>query len=357
MAFTLAYPWLLLLLPLPLAVYWLTSAHQETREGLVVPFIDRLASQTGQAPAEGAVVMRGGWLRTISLTVTWLCVVVALARPQIIEPPVTKQVPVRDLLLAVDLSGSMATQDFADAKGKKVDRLTAVKEVLDDFLSKRKGDRVGLIFFGSAPFVQAPFTEDLKVCRELLDEAQVNMAGPQTAFGDALGLTITLFDRSQVKDRVLIALTDGNDTASKVAPVKAAEIARDKGIVVHTVAVGDPRAAGEDALDVDTLKNVAATTGGLYAHAADRGQLNQIYEKLDKLETHKVETVSHRPRRDVFWWPLALGVFVSALQHTLQLVFDRPRSRDRPSSSKQADRGLEREGGTRTTEDSHEVAA
>src|SRR5690606_11944978 len=127
------------------------------------------------------------------------------------------------------------TADFQNAAGKTVSRLDAVKEVLDDFLMHRKGDRVGLILFGSAPFVQAPFTGDLAVCRELLDEAQVKMAGPQTAFGDALGLAITVFDRSTVKDRVLIALTDGNDTASKVPPAKAAEIARDKGIVIHTI--------------------------------------------------------------------------------------------------------------------------
>src|SRR5215510_4625133 len=320
MAFTLAYPWLLILLPLPLAIYWLTSPHQETREGLVVPFIDRLAVQTGQAPAEGAVVMRGGWIRFVSLILSWVCVVVALARPQIIEPPVTKQIPVRDMLLAVDLSGSMATEDFTNATGKKVDRLTAVKEVLDDFLSKRKGDRVGLIFFGSAPFVQAPFTEDLKVCRELLDEAQVKMAGPQTAFGDALGLAITVFDRSQVKSRVLIALTDGNDTSSKVPPAKAAQIAKDKGIVIHTVAVGDPKAAGEDALDVDTLKNVASATGGLYSHAADRKQLQEIYAQLDKLETRKAQTITHRPRRDIYWQPLAVGLIVSMLQQSLGLL-------------------------------------
>src|SRR5215471_8539483 len=328
---TLAYPWVILLLPLPLLVYWLSPPHLEPRESLVVPFLERLAIQTGQEPGEGAVVMRGRWLRTIALTLAWICVVVALARPQIIEAPITKNVPVRDMLLAVDLSGSMETKDFKDAKGQTVDRLTAVKEVLDDFLANRKGDRVGLIFFGSAPFVQAPFTEDLKVCRELLDEAQVKMAGPQTAFGDAIGLAMTVFEHSQSKQRVLIALTDGNDTDSKVPPAKAAEIAKDKGIVIHTVAVGDPRAAGEDALDVDTLKKVATTTGGLYAHADDRAQLNEIYSKLDKLETHKAETVSRRPRRDVFWWPLALGVLVSALQHTLQLIFNRPRSRARPS--------------------------
>lgn len=123
---------------------------------------------------------------------------------------------------------------------------------------------MGLILFGNAAFVQVPFTEELAVARQLLDEAQVGMAGPQTAFGDALGLAINVFDRSTVKERVLIALTDGNDTSSKVPPEKAAQIAHDKGIVIHTVAVGDPRAAGEDALDETTLKNVAALTGGLY---------------------------------------------------------------------------------------------
>lgn len=317
---TLAYPWLLLLLPLPALVWWLTPAHREPRQGLIVPFLSRLAQESGQEPGEGAVVLRGGWLRLASLVIGWLCILIALARPQLIEPPITKTVPVRDLLLAVDLSGSMETQDFTNAQGKKIDRLTAVKEVLDDFLMKRKGDRVGLIFFGSAPFVQAPFTEDLKVCRELLDEAQVKMAGPQTAFGDALGLAITVFDRSEVKERVLIALTDGNDTASKIPPAKAAEIARDKDIVIHTVAVGDPRAAGEDALDVDTLKNVAATTGGTYAHAADRTQLDEIYRKLDAIESHKAETISHRPRRDIYWWPLTVAIVVSALQHSLQLL-------------------------------------
>src|SRR5262249_5926912 len=109
----------------------------------------------------------------------------------------------------------METQGFKEAGGKTVDRRTAAEGVVGDVLARRQGDRVGLIFFGSAPFVQAPFTEDLKVCRQLLDEAQVKMAGPQTAFGDALGLAITVFDRSTVKERVLIALTDGNDTASK----------------------------------------------------------------------------------------------------------------------------------------------
>jgi Ca-activated chloride channel homolog len=341
--FTLAYPWWLFLLPAPLLVWWFMPPHREPRRGLVVPFLPRLAEQSGQKATEGAIVLRGGWLRWISLLIVWLCVVVALARPQIIERPVTKEVPVRDLLLAVDLSGSMETKDFQNAKGETVDRLTAVKEVLDEFLSRRQGDRVGLIFFGSAPFVQAPFTEDLKVCRQLLDEAQVKMAGPQTALGDALGLAINVFDRSPVRERVLIALTDGNDTASQVPPAKAAQIAKDKGIITHTISVGDPTAAGEDALDVETLRAIASESGGIYAHGGDRKQLEEIYHKIDALETRQAETISHRPKRDVYWWPLAIGFSVSLLQHALQLIINRPGSRPPSSNPIANDRGRERD--------------
>jgi Ca-activated chloride channel family protein len=317
---TLAYPWVLASLPLPLVVAWLVPPFRQSRDGVRVPYLTRLATQVGRIPGEGAAVLRGEWLRWIALTLLWLACVVAVARPQIIEPPLTKTVPKRDMLLAVDLSGSMDTKDFKNAKGEVVDRLTAVKEVLDDFLTRRAGDRVGLIFFGSAPFVQAPFTEDLKVCRQLLDEARTNMAGPQTALGDAIGLAITLFDRSPMQDRVLILLTDGNDTVSKVPPRKAAEIANTKNIVLHTVAVGDPQAAGENPLDVDTLKYLAAETGGLYSFAADRNQLANIYAQLDKLNTRPAETVTHRPRRDMYWWPLAVALILSFAEQAIELM-------------------------------------
>ena len=186
---------------------------------------------------------------------------IALARPQWIEDPIVREEPTRDMLLAVDLSGSMEAKDFTDDRGQQVDRLTAVKQVLDDFLSRREGDRIGLIFFGTAAFVQAPFTGDLDVVRTLMDEAQVRMAGPRTAMGDAIGLAMKIFESSDVEDRVLIVLTDGNDTGSLVPPVRAAEIAGDNGIVVHTVAVGDPAAAQEEKLDEETLEAVARASG------------------------------------------------------------------------------------------------
>lgn len=318
--YTLAHPWLLLFLPLPLLAWWLLPPHGEPRPGLVVPFLQRLADASGHEAAHGASITRGTLVRTVVICACWVLVVLALARPQIIEPPITKQIPVRDMLLAVDLSGSMETKDFSDEADNTVDRLTAVKSVLDGFLARREGDRVGLIFFGSAAFVQAPFTEDLEVVRQLLNEAQVRMAGPQTAFGDALGLAINVFDRSTVDERVLIALTDGNDTSSQVPPPKAAQIASDKGIVIHTVAVGDPQAAGEDALDETTLRRVASTTGGMYSHASNRDELEKVYDQLDALETRKADSISHRPRRDIYWWPLALALALSMLYFAVGLL-------------------------------------
>jgi Ca-activated chloride channel family protein len=312
---TLTYPWLLLLLPLPLLVRWLAPARQESRRGLAVPDLRRFAELSGLKPGTGAVILRQAIAQRIGAWVAWTLLLVAVARPQWIGDALTKTVPTRDLLLAVDLSGSMQTEDFTDAAGKKTDRLTAVKQVLDDFLARRAGDRAGLIVFGNAPFVQAPFTDDLDVCRTLLDEAQVGMAGPRTMLGDAIGLAINVFEHSTVKDRVLILLTDGNDTGSKVPPADAARIAHDKGIVIHTVAAGDPTAAGEEKIDEEALRTVALTTGGGYYRAENREALAQIYTRLDALETRKVETLSHRPKRDLFQWPLGVVVVLGLLYH------------------------------------------
>jgi Ca-activated chloride channel family protein len=307
-------------LPVPLAVWWLAPAHREPTTGLRVPFLERLARASGQTPTPGAMVARREWFALACLVVSWACVVAALARPQWLERPVTKTIPVRDMLIAVDLSGSMDTHDFTDASGKTVNRLDAVKQVLDEFLKRRKGDRVGMIVFGNAPFVQAPLTQDLDACRELLAETRVGMAGPKTAFGDSIGLAVTVFDRSSAPEKVLIVLTDGNDTGSLVPPQKAAEVARDKKVTIHTVAVGDPKAAGEDKLDEVTLKRVCKTTGGTYSHAGNRAELEAIYSRLDALPTQEAKTLTHRPRRDLFQWPLALGFVVSFIPPVLRLL-------------------------------------
>ncbi|HAH44717.1 MAG TPA: hypothetical protein DCM07_07615, partial [Planctomycetaceae bacterium] len=233
---------------------------------------------------------------------------------QWIEPPVVKEIPVRDLLLLVDLSSSMDQKDFMNPAGQAITRLEAVKEVLGDFLVRRKGDRVGLVVFGSAPYLQAPFSTDLSLTRTLLDECDVGMAGPQTAFGDAIGLGVNLFQDSQVPAKTIIALTDGNDTKSQVPPVEAARIAAQREIRIYTVAMGDPTTAGEDKLDQQALKDVAQAAKGSYYFAADRRQLESIYQELDKIETREVKTISHRPRRDLYYYFVVAALFVSLIE-------------------------------------------
>jgi len=285
--------------------------HHERKAAVRVPFMQRLARLAGLQPGSGVAVTRRPSSQWLMLSLTWLLIVVAIARPQWLEEPIIKELPMRDLLVAVDLSGSMEAQDFTDKEGSTVDRLTAVKEVLDTFFARRDGDRAGLILFGSAAFVQVPFTADLEVVRELLKEAQIRMLGPRTMLGDAMGLAINLFERSEVDERVLIVLTDGNDTGSLVPPERAAEIARDNGVVVYTIAIGDPAAMGEQALDEKTLENIAGITGGGYFHANDRQELEDIYTRLDELNPRQVETQSYRPLTELFEWPLAAGMLLT----------------------------------------------
>lgn len=311
--YTFSHPWFFLLIILPLILRVVFPPYSETRKAIRVPWFWRVSKLLGSKPAEGAVIQE----KNVSLHVfhfsLWILIVIALARPQYLEPPISRVLPTRDIMLLVDLSGSMDARDFTNARGNQVDRLTAVKEVLDDFLTRREGDRVGLIVFGNAPFVQVPFTRDLESCRLLLEETAVRMAGPRTAFGDAIGLGIILFEESRLGNRLMIALTDGNDTGSKVPPKEAAKIAGDKEIKIYVVGVGDPTAIGEEELDEDALKAVSSETGGRYFHADDRDRLQEIYEELDRIETREVETESYRPRRDLFYWPLGLFLVLSFL--------------------------------------------
>jgi len=306
-------PWMFLLLPLPLLIYWLAPAYHEPRVAVRVPFLQLLSRINGRSEGAGAALTLRTGLQKFQVFAAWLALVIALARPVWMDEPLVQELPMRDLLVALDLSGSMDTKDFTDQAGQVSDRLTAALEVLNEFLARRDGDRVGLIFFGSAAFVQAPFTEDLAVVRELLDEAQVRMLGPRTMMGDAIGVAIQLFERSEVEERVLIILTDGNDTGSMVPPLRAAEVASDNGVTIYPVAMGDPEAAGEQALDEETLQAIAKATRGEYFHADDRKSLEAIYETLDGLNPKQVESLSYRPEHELYYWPLGLAVILTLL--------------------------------------------
>ncbi len=313
---TFAYSWMFWLVPLPLIFRWLMPPREWMQPAVRVPFLPRLQS-AGAGAAGGASHERG--ISIVLRGLVWLLVLAALARPQWLEPPIERSIPTRDLLLLVDLSGSMDHEDFTNEAGQSVNRLTAVKEVLGDFLARREGDRVGLVVFGNAPFLQVPFTTDLKLCRQLLDETQVGMAGPRTALGDGIGLGISLFDGSQAPTKTIIALTDGNDTGSGVPPAEAARVAKDRGITIHTVAIGDPATVGEEQLDQESLRSVSKATGGDFFLAMNRDELAGIYDRLDKIETRQVKTVSHRPRRDLYFWPLAVALLISLAAHAGKL--------------------------------------
>jgi Ca-activated chloride channel family protein len=314
---TVAYPLMIILLPLSWVLRMVLPARRVAQVAVRVPFGDRIKDAAGSGATLAGKASRNTWFLPV---VIWLLVLAALARPQWLEPPVSREQPTRDLLLLVDLSGSMRQEDFTNNSGTKVDRLTAVKEVLGDFLSRRKGDRVGLMVFGDAPFLQAPFSTDLSLSRRLLDETAIGMAGPRTAFGDAIGLGITLFAESEAPAKTIITLTDGNDTASQVPPIEAARVAKERDIRIHTVAIGDPTTVGEEKLDEAALRSVAETSDGSYFFAGDREQLEGIYDELDKIETRQVKVVSHRPRRELYYWPLVAALVLSLAAKAVVIV-------------------------------------
>jgi Ca-activated chloride channel family protein len=276
-----------------------------------VPFFDRLADATGQTPQPGAVVLRRRAIQMIAAALVWVLMVAALARPERVGDAVTHEVSARDLILAVDISGSMEQSDFRTQAGKTIKRLDGVKLVLGDFIARRKGDRVALILFGSKAYVQVPFTQDLQTARMLLDQSEAGMAGQQTAIGDTIGLAIKTFETSTATQKLVILLTDGNDTASKVPPEHAADIARQKSVVVYTIGFGDPNVTGENRVDLRTLREVASMTGGQFFRAEDGAQLAEIYADIDRLAPVKLETISWRPKLPLFQWPLGAAVILA----------------------------------------------
>jgi len=335
MTLQLAHLWALAALPLPLlAWFWLPRAQQSNPGALRVPFYAAL--MRGRASAAGAHARR--WTLWLAM-LAWLLLVLAAARPQWLGEPLPLPLAGRDLLLAVDISGSMREEDMVIGN-QVVDRLTAVKAVAGDFIDRREGDRIGLILFGQQAYLQTPLTFDRATARTLLFESAVGLAGRETAIGDAIGLAVKRLRDAPAAERVLVLLTDGANTAGSIAPLKAAELAEGAGIRIHTIGVGgDPRSAfgltmGRNPLDEGTLRAIAKATGGRYFFAANRQALEQVYTELDKLTPRQVETISHRPQRELFQWPLAVALVLSMLFQLLQISGASLRSHRGPQTTK-----------------------
>lgn len=335
--YTLEYPRLLALLPLPLLVWWLLPPYREASPSVRLPFFGEVARAAGLQPAPGAVVPRRNAVQWVLAPLAWALVVLALARPQFVEPPVVNVQPARDLLLALDLSQSMDTPDFAAPDGTRVARVQAVRRVVSDFVARRKDDRIGLVVFGDGAYPLVPFTMDHALVRTMIADMLPGMAGPSTALGDAIGLGIRLFEDSKAPQKVMIVLTDGNDTASRMPPARAAEIARDRGVTVHTIGIGDPAATGEDKLDLGTLQHIAATTGGRYDFGGDQAALEAIYATIDRLTPRAQQTQSWRPRRELFVMPLGAAVAIVLGYQLAMALYVTIRRRRRPVPAAQVE--------------------
>ena len=321
----LAHPWALLALPLPLLAWWLLPPHRERVSALRVPFFDEIVSVSGVQASAGAVVLRRRWLQGSIATVVWILLVAALARPQWVGEPVVRTEAARDIMLAIDLSGSMDYRDFPGTDGGNVSRFEAVQRVVAEFIAARESDRIGLIVFGDKAYVQLPFTRDLETARALVDMMAVAMAGPQTALGDSIGLAIHAFEESTVDDRILILLTDGNDTVSKVTPINAADIAALHGVEIYTIGIGDTEATGEDRVDFDLLERIAQRTGGRFFNAENEMALAAVYDRIDAAAAADVRTESWRPRTSLVHWPAGAAVLLMLAGYLLMLLVTRAR--------------------------------
>jgi Ca-activated chloride channel family protein len=313
-----AYLEMFWLLPLPLLVFWLAPVYKQKKSSVKVPYFARLVDVTGEKPQNGAVLLNRNYLQRLFTLVAWLCIVIAMAKPEHIGAPITQSKSARDLMIAVDLSGSMSVKDFTLENNVIVDRLTAVKQVLSDFAQNREHDRLGLILFGDAPYLQAPFTSDLNTWLTLLEGSEIGMAGASTAFGDAIGLSISVFEQSKTKNRVLIVLTDGNDNASKVPPVEAAKVAAAYNIKIYTIAIGDPSAVDEEKVDLEVLEKISSLTKGKSFQALNRAELKQVYSEINTLEPELFDSLSFRPRTSIHHYPIILIVLIYMV--TLSLV-------------------------------------
>lgn len=318
---SLAWPWMLLALPLPFLVRYLMPAVVGTQDaGLKVPSFKSFAVLKDRSEVEQLLNWRF-WLSMIA----WVLLVLAAAKPEHIGDELEVPVSGRNLMLAVDLSGSMDAKDF-EIGSRRVDRLTATKAVASDFIGRREGDRIGLILFGERAYLQVPLTLDRETVKTLLLEAFIGLAGEKTAIGDAITLAVKRIHEQgeDAQEQVLILLTDGANTAGEIDPLKAADLAQQIGLRIYTIGIGAEqmvvssitggmrRVNPSADLDETTLTQIATMTGGRYFRAKDTAGLQEIYRLLDEMEPVAEPEAGFRPVKSLYFWPLA-GAFVLAV--------------------------------------------
>ncbi|MBV1870252.1 MAG: VWA domain-containing protein [Gammaproteobacteria bacterium] len=311
----LLWPLVFLFLPLPFVVRGLLPpVSDRTSAGLRVPFYKDISQNLNAASGKPR------WLLVLGALI-WLLLLCALSRPQWLSDPVDQPKTGRDIMLAVDLSSSMEIEDFI-LNEQAVDRLEAVKSVVKGFIKSREGDRLGLILFGSKAYVQSPLSYDLTSVAQLLDEAQISMVGKQTAIGDAIGLAVKRLHNRPLNQRVLILLSDGNNTSGIIPAPRAAHFAALEGLRVYTIGIGarsaNPlftnKAVSQAAmLNETTLKTVAKLANGRYFRAQDVEELKQVYSTIDEMEKVVIGQDYYHHVLELYFWPLGAALLLSFL--------------------------------------------
>ena len=309
---TFTYPWFGLLILLPLVIF-LSPKHLTRQPALRFSHFDKLVKVTGSTPTSGAVVISPLWWQRILIIVTYLSLVIAATKPVWLGESIAVEKSGREMMVAVDLSGSMEARDFVDPDGINVRRIDGVKLLLEDFLAQREGDRIGLIAFGDDAYLQAPFTEDFSIINQLLNEMDVRMAGSGTALGDAIGVAVNHFEHSESANKVLILMTDGRDTTSNYPPIDAAHFAGENDITIYPIAIGDATNVGEEGIDLALLERIANYTGGQVFEALNGQDLVDVYEALNRLEETLFDSYTIRPKIDLYYWLLIVSLLLNLL--------------------------------------------
>jgi Ca-activated chloride channel homolog len=307
------YPWLALLALAPLLLRLKRRAASEA--ALTLPALAKLASSDKQVDRS--------WfsLSSVLAMLIWLLLVLSATQPRWLGEPVSLPQQGRDLMLALDLSGSMEIADMQH-QGQSINRLDAVKLVVSDFIKRRQGDRMGLILFADAAYQQTPLTFDLITVQKMLDDSVLRLVGTRTAIGEAIGLAVKRLNTYESSNKVLILLSDGANTAGNIQPLEALQLAKAAGVKIHTVGVGAEQMIQQSVfgrrmvnpsqdLDETLLTRLASETGGRYFRARDLNELNQIYQLIDQLEPIERDSVTYRPQRSLLHWPLALALLLS----------------------------------------------
>ena len=325
------WPWFWLLLPLPLVIQYFWRPAVRQLNPVIAPFHQSISALKYSSVTSAFTVKKVSF-RHICLWLIWIALLSSASNPRWSDNSMSIPISGRDLMIAVDLSGSMEVEDMI-LSNQPTNRLNITRFVVNQFVEQRKGDRIGLIFFGSQAYLQAPLTFDIKTVQTFMDEAHIGMAGKYTAIGDAIGLAVKQLQKNPEYQRVLVLLTDGANTTGAIMPEQAIEIAKKMNVKIYSIGIGadeiiQPSLFGarkinpSALLDENLLENAAQLTGGKYFRARNTSELEEAYHIIENLEPIELDSKMFRPYKSFYFWPLAIAMTLSLL---LAIGFIKPR--------------------------------